>query len=225
MNCKFLATLLLLVMTVALAVVANADQITIGPSAKNDNIIVQDIGGTTFLSFTGGSLHGVALYPDTNPFIGTYNFTFGSGTLPTIAEISTSNYTVTMGTAVLTVKICITTCGVGEVDGVVTLEQLAALNPTAPGFNGAILVTKSTGILASDFSVGPGGLLDFAANLAKINPAKGVDYVYTHRSTAVQGPLSSGELIGVPTPEPGTLALFGSGILGLAGVLRRKINL
>jgi|ERR1035438_8162846 hypothetical protein len=28
-----------------------------------------------------------------------------------------------------------------------------------------------------------------------------------------------------PTPEPGTLALFGSGILGLAGVLRRKINL
>jgi hypothetical protein len=27
------------------------------------------------------------------------------------------------------------------------------------------------------------------------------------------------------TPEPGTMALFGSGILGLAGVLRRKINL
>ena len=27
------------------------------------------------------------------------------------------------------------------------------------------------------------------------------------------------------TPEPGTLILFGSGILGLAGVLRRKINL
>ena len=28
-----------------------------------------------------------------------------------------------------------------------------------------------------------------------------------------------------PTPEPGTLIMFGSGILGLAGVLRRKINL
>jgi hypothetical protein len=27
------------------------------------------------------------------------------------------------------------------------------------------------------------------------------------------------------TPEPGTLIMFGSGILGLAGVLRRKINL
>jgi hypothetical protein len=29
----------------------------------------------------------------------------------------------------------------------------------------------------------------------------------------------------LPVPEPGTLALFGSGILGLAGVLRRKISL
>jgi len=28
-----------------------------------------------------------------------------------------------------------------------------------------------------------------------------------------------------PIPEPGTLLLFGSGILGLAGVIRRKINL
>jgi hypothetical protein len=30
---------------------------------------------------------------------------------------------------------------------------------------------------------------------------------------------------GTPTPEPGTLAMFGSGIFGLAGILRRKINL
>ena len=30
---------------------------------------------------------------------------------------------------------------------------------------------------------------------------------------------------GSSTPEPGTLIMFGSGILGLAGVLRRKINL
>jgi hypothetical protein len=30
---------------------------------------------------------------------------------------------------------------------------------------------------------------------------------------------------GTATPEPGTLLMFGSGIIGLAGVLRRKINL
>jgi PEP-CTERM motif-containing protein len=27
-----------------------------------------------------------------------------------------------------------------------------------------------------------------------------------------------------PTPEPGSLVMFGSGIMGLAGLLRRKIN-
>jgi hypothetical protein len=30
---------------------------------------------------------------------------------------------------------------------------------------------------------------------------------------------------GTTTPEPGTLLMFGSGIVGLAGILRRKINL
>lgn len=31
--------------------------------------------------------------------------------------------------------------------------------------------------------------------------------------------------VGSATPEPGTLVMFGSGIIGLAGMLRRKINL
>jgi hypothetical protein len=37
--------------------------------------------------------------------------------------------------------------------------------------------------------------------------------------------LDNVSIVSVPTPEPGTLALFGSGILGLAGMLRRKISL
>lgn len=35
--------------------------------------------------------------------------------------------------------------------------------------------------------------------------------------------IGSGDLTTTPTPEPGTLTLFGSGLLGLAGLLRRKL--
>ena len=79
-----------------------------------------------------------------------------------------------------------------------------------------------TGILYNDFAGGPGSV-DFDVTLSKT--AHSVDYVYGHRGTSAQGTISSGEVIGSPVPEPGTLALLGSGIIGLAGVLRRKISL
>lgn len=37
------------------------------------------------------------------------------------------------------------------------------------------------------------------------------------------GTLSSGEALNNVTPEPGTMLLFGSGLLLVAGVLRRKL--
>jgi hypothetical protein len=39
-----------------------------------------------------------------------------------------------------------------------------------------------------------------------------------------KGKLSSGEIIPqAPVPEPGTIAMFGSGLLAAAGMLRRKL--
>ena len=54
-----------------------------------------------------------------------------------------------------------------------------------------------------------------AAGLASLNAAAGGDW-------AVGGSIYGAQ---TPTPEPGTLIMFGSGMLGLAGILRRKIKL
>jgi hypothetical protein len=227
MNRKFLCTMLLLAATLVLTGIANADQITIGPSVTNDNVIFKNTGGTTTLGFAGSAsvggtvLTGTASYPNTSPFFGPYTFTFGTGTRPTLSLVSPFSYMINMGTAPLTLKVCIVTCA-NEVDGIVTLAQLSTFNPRAPQVSGMIDVTFASGILFNDFAVGPGGQVAFDVNLANINPTRGIDWVYTHAGQSVQGPLSSGEVIGVPTPEPGTLALFGTGILGLAGLIRRK---
>ena len=44
-------------------------------------------------------------------------------------------------------------------------------------------------------------------------------------SNAFAYTIYSGFLTGTSLPEPGTLVLFGSGIVGMAGLLRRKLNL
>jgi hypothetical protein len=217
----------LVLLSTVLVGFASADQITIGPSVANDYFVFKNTAGTTTLGFGGSAsaggtqLTGVATYPNMNPFTGTYTFTFGSGTLPTLSLVSPFSYNVTMGTAVLNLKVCIVTCA-NEVDGIVDITQVSSFNPKAPQISGALTVTKSTGILFNDFAIGPGAVFDLDANMSKINPVLGVDYVYTHPRTSVDGGMSSGEVIGVPTPEPGTMALMGSGLLGLAGVLRRK---
>lgn len=52
-------------------------------------------------------------------------------------------------------------------------------------------------------------------------PGYGVGAAIPFDFTTRSGDISSGEL--VPTPEPGTIALVGSGLLAVAGLLRRKL--
>jgi hypothetical protein len=51
--------------------------------------------------------------------------------------------------------------------------------------------------------------------------------VFTHKGPLVNGgsvTISSGDTT-IVVPEPGTLSLFGTGLIGLAGLVRRKLNL
>lgn len=49
--------------------------------------------------------------------------------------------------------------------------------------------------------------------------------VFVHKGTLANGAtVSSGDTT-IVVPEPGTLSLFGTGLIGLAGLVRRKLNL
>ena len=101
-------------------------------------------------------------------------------------------------------------------DGTIILNNVTD-GTNAPRFIGGLFITSSN---LPGFGSGGYSDLDFNAYLGN-NPT--IDQVFSGMAHSTQGPLSSGELPGA-TPEPSSIALFGSGVLGLAGVLRRKLN-
>jgi hypothetical protein len=71
------------------------------------------------------------------------------------------------------------------------------------------------------FSVGSGAVPQGTVFLAALTTAGAVT-VDTPNSPAILNPLPP---VSQTVPEPGTLALLGSGIFGIKGILRRKIKL
>ena len=110
-------------------------------------------------------------------------------------------------------------------------------------WSGILVVDYSlSGILLSSFSTGHELNASLAMDPADhtlwlVNDRSGTtNYGYLEQYSTAGALLSTGPYVGYTlggefnlapntTPEPGTLVMFGSGILGLAGVLRRKINL
>jgi len=96
-----------------------------------------------------------------------------------------------------------------------TLDDLFGGTGKAPSFEGTF--GSTTGSAIPGFPLGVNGSIDFAVRL------QGSSSIATLGSgSTAKGFLSSGEL--VPTPEPGTLALLGTGIVGLAGAIRRRMK-
>lgn len=169
------------------------------------------------VSFTGtcGSpdcLTGLGYY-GTN--VGTYSLWFVSGRSGNVKLESPTDgvYPIDMNGNVIDFAF-----GYGSsfLDGTVTLNNVTD-GTNAPRFIGGLLVTMSN---IPGFVVGSTSVLDFNVFLGT-NPT--VDQVFSGQFPSTQGPLSSGEIV-PSTPEPSSFLLFGSGVLGLAGLLRRKLN-
>jgi len=101
------------------------------------------------------------------------------------------------------------------------MQDGGSLLSTVPNGTGSFLATFNVTYVSPAalalFGLGPGFLPDGSVALTLGN-AK-------FNGTTFTAAIGGGSVtIQTPVPEPGTLALFGSGIIGLAGLLRRKIN-
>lgn len=199
---------------------ANAVQVTLSSSSAGA-VAFTNSGGTLGFSFTGTSgqcghancISGnILLEPQV--MLGKY-WMWMTGS-PTLSGGS-SDYTVNMNGGAIYIALAL----IGYPDtfaATLNLTDLHAGLSGTPLFDGTFGNTSSFGTyLASDFPSGITGTVDFTVRLSK-----GSSVGTLGNSQRIVGGISSGEL--VPTPEPTTLALLGTSVLGLAGVVRRRMK-
>lgn len=181
---------------------ANAAATTIdfqGSSGGSINLSVSNVASSNnvaiqFLTFDGGTPMSISALLSFNSSAGTLSIT--SAAPITIG----ANAPIPTGTLLLN--------GTGDTFGITNTGSVLTITASGPD-------TKNATLLA-DLGVPAGTQFDLTAFSLSANPVVGANgHVWTPYST---------DVLNVSTPEPGTLVMFGSGLLGLAGLIRRKLS-
>lgn len=175
---------------------AKADQITFGPSTSG-TVSSDCLVPAATCTVSIGSISGVATFFNGTLTTGTFSLTGGSGTGSVFGG---SNYALSGVTSTFTF-----TSSSGTLSGTVTwsVVQDPTNTETLIGTLSNVNCTSCTGSLNTDSWDGAQ-----------------IDFTMTQNGPEGTWNISSGEVL--PTPEPATLTLLGTGLLGLGGWFRRR---
>lgn len=187
------------------------------------NVAFSTVGNVINVSFTGNSgqcghancVGGAALLDlGTSQTLGSYTMWMTGGPLSLTG--GPSDFTAMKGSSAIYLEVKLGSNGsLGDLITTISLDTLTGGSTNTPQLSGDFWASTSTLGFTKYFVNGVPGEIDFTVKLPP-NSSLGPN------GSTVSGYLSSGELV-PSVPEPGTIALLGSGIIGLAGVIRRRM--